>query len=81
MEVEGIQEQFEQAFLKKGEKYTLCYISDLGAFITQQLTFDSFESTKYAQYENAVKLVFKPQNKRKLYYTHFYSDLLIFKGW
>lgn len=81
MEVEGIQEQFEQAFLKKGEKYTLCYISDLGSFITQQFTFDSFESTEYAQYENAVKLVFKPQNKRKLYYTHFYSDLLIFKGW
>lgn len=81
MEVEGIQEQFEQAFLKKGEKYTLCYISDLGSFITQQITFDSFESTNYAQYENAVKLVFKPQYKRKLYYTHFYSDLLIFKGW
>lgn len=81
MEVEGIQEQFEQAFLKMGEKYTLCYISDLGSFITQQITFDSFESTNYAQYENAVKLVFKPQNKRKLYYTHFYSDLLIFKGW
>ncbi|WP_144626311.1 LPD29 domain-containing protein [Bacillus altitudinis] len=81
MELEGIQEQFEQALLKKGEKYTLCYISDLGLFITQQITFDSFESTKYAQYENAVKLVFKPQNKRKLYYTHFYSDLLIFKGW
>ncbi|MEH7760098.1 LPD29 domain-containing protein [Bacillus pumilus] len=81
MEVEGIQEQFEQALLKKGEKYTLCYISDLGSFITQQISFDSFEPTKYAQYDNAVKLVFKPQNKRKLYYTHFYSDLLIFKGW
>lgn len=81
MEIEGIQEQFEQALLKKGEKYTLCYISDLGSLITQQITFDSFESTNYAQYENAVKFVFKPQNKRKLYYTHFYSDLLIFKGW
>lgn len=81
MEIEGIQEQFEQDLLEKGEKYTLCYISDLGSFITQQITFDSFESTNYAQYENAVKLVFKPQNKRKLYYTHFYSDLLIFKGW
>ncbi|WP_333980530.1 LPD29 domain-containing protein [Bacillus pumilus] len=81
MEVEGIQEQFEHGDLKKGEKYTLCYISDLGSFITQQITFDSFEPTKYAQYENAVKIVFKPQNKRKLYYTHFYSDLLVYKGW
>ncbi|MDM5298105.1 hypothetical protein QUF51_08030 [Bacillus pumilus] len=81
IEVEGIQEQFEQALLKKGEKYTLCYISDLGSFITQQISFDSFVPKRYAQYENAVKLVFKPQNKRKLYYTHFYSDLLIFKGW
>lgn len=81
VEVEGIQEQFEHGDLKKGEKYTLCYISDLGSFITQQITFDSFASTKYAQYENAVKLVFKPQNKRKLYYNYFYSDLLIFKGW
>ncbi|AVM24293.1 LPD29 domain-containing protein [Bacillus pumilus] len=81
MEVEGIQEQFEHGDLKKGEKYTLYYISDLGSFITQQITFDSCEPTKYAQYDNAVKLVFKPQNKRKLYCTHFYSDLLIYEGW
>ncbi|WHY22667.1 hypothetical protein QNH41_11420 [Bacillus halotolerans] len=80
-EVDNIQEQFKNAELDKGEKYTLFYISDLGSLITERITYDSYRPTKYAQYDNAVKLTYQPENKRKLYYRHFYSELLIFKGW
>ncbi|WP_406590339.1 LPD29 domain-containing protein [Bacillus atrophaeus] len=80
-EVDSIQEQFKNAELEKGEKYTLFYISDFGSLITERITYDSCQPTKYAQYNNAVKLTYKPENKRKLYYRHFYSDLLFFKGW
>ncbi|MFC9656671.1 LPD29 domain-containing protein [Bacillus subtilis] len=80
-EVDSIQEQFKNADLEKGEKYTLFYISDLGSLITERITYDSSQPTKYAQYDNAVKLTYRPENKRKLYYRHFYSELLIFKGW
>ncbi|MFI8649384.1 LPD29 domain-containing protein [Bacillus velezensis] len=80
-EVDSIQEQFKNVDLEKGEKYTLFYISDLGSLITERITYDSCQSTKYAQYDNAVKLTYKPENKRNLYYRHFYSELLMFKGW
>ncbi|KUP30283.1 hypothetical protein AU385_17880 [Bacillus halotolerans] len=80
-EVDSIQEQFKNAELEKGEKYTLFYISDLGSLITERVTYDSYQPMKYAQYDNAIKLTYKPENKRNLYYRHFYSDLLMFKGW
>lgn len=80
-EVDSIQEQFKNADLEKDEKYTLFYISDLGSLITERITYDSCQSTKYAQYDNAVKLTYRPVNKRNLYYRHFYSELLMFKGW
>lgn len=80
-EVDSIQEQFKNAELEKGEKYTLFYISDIGSLITERVTYDSYQPMKYAQYDNAIKLTYKPENKRNLYYRHFYSDLLMFKGW
>ncbi|QGI09341.1 hypothetical protein GII81_11545 [Bacillus subtilis] len=80
-EVDSIQEQFKNAELEKGGKYTLFYISDLGSLITERVTYDSYQPMKYAQYDNAIKLTYKPENKRNLYYRHFYSDLLMFKGW
>ncbi|MCY7947675.1 hypothetical protein P8891_11515 [Bacillus atrophaeus] len=80
-EVDSIQEQFEKAEFEKGEKYTLFYISDLGSLITERITYDSCQPMKYAQYDNAMKVTYKPENKRNLYYRHFYSDLLMFKGW
>ncbi|UNE51112.1 OmpH family outer membrane protein [Bacillus amyloliquefaciens] len=80
-EVDSIQEQFKNADFEKGEKYTLFYISDLGSLITERITYDSCQSTKYAQYDNAVKLTYRPENKRNLYCRHFYSELLMFKGW
>lgn len=80
-EVDSIQEQFKKAELEKGEKYTLFYISDLGCLISERVTYESYQPLKYAQYDNAIKLTYKPENKRNLYYCHFYSDLLMYKGW
>ncbi|MCY8122859.1 hypothetical protein MOC45_20105 [Bacillus spizizenii] len=80
-EVDSIQEQFKNAEFEKGEKYTLFYISDLGCLISERVTYESYQPLKYAQYDNAIKLTYKPENKRNLYYRHFYSDLLMYKGW
>ncbi|MED3562283.1 LPD29 domain-containing protein [Bacillus xiapuensis] len=80
-EVDGIQDQFENASIEQGEKVTLFYISDWGSIVTNRITFDSVTNSKYAQYDNAVKLTFTPQNKRKLHYQYFHSTLLVFKGW
>jgi len=80
-EVDGIQEQFKQADIKQGQKVTLFYISDFGGIAESRVTIDKVEYTKYAQYDRAVKLTFKPQGKRKLYYNYFYSTLLVYDGW
>lgn len=80
-EVDGIQEQFKKADIKQGEKLTLFYISDFGSIVTSRITFDSVTNEQYAQYKSAVKLTFTPENKRKLHYQHFYSTLLVYKGW
>ena len=80
-EVDGIQEQFLTADIKQGQKVTMFYISDWGSIVTSRVVFDSVEYTKYAQYDKAVKLIFKPEGKRKLYYKYFYSDILVYNGW
>ena len=80
-EVDGIQEQFKTADLKQGQKVTLFYISDFGSIVNQMVTLDSVEYTKYAQYDNTVKLTWTPKGKRKKYYNFFYSTLLVYDGW
>ena len=80
-EVDGIQEQFITVDIKQGQKVTLIYMSDWGSMVTSRISFDSIEYTKYAQYDKAVKLIFKPEGKRKLHYNHFYSDILVYDGW
>jgi len=80
-EVDGIQEQFLTADIKQCQKVTLIYMSEYGSMITSRITFDSVEYTKYAQYDKAVKLIFKPEGKRKLHYSHFHSDILVYDGW
>lgn len=80
-EVDGIQEQFKNANLQQGQKVTLFYISDWGSIVDQQITLDSVEYTKYAQYDKSVKLTFTPKGKRKKYYNFFHSTLLVYNGW
>ena len=81
IEVDGIQEQFKNAELQQGQKLTLFYISDFGSIIDRKITFDSFTNESYAQYNNNIKLIFKPDNKKSLYSNNFHSDLLVYDGW
>jgi len=80
-QVDGIQEQFKNADLQQGQKLTLFYISDWGSIAENRITLDKINYTKYAQYDNAVKITYTPQGKRKQYYNHFYSTLLVYSGW
>lgn len=57
------------------------YISDWGSIVTSRVTLDNVEYTKYAQYDNAVKITFTPQGKRSKYYNHQHSTLLVYDGW
>lgn len=81
LETESISEQFKCAELTQGQRLTLYYISDFGSIVEQRITFDSVSYGKYAQYDNAVKLTFKPEHKRGLYYNWFYRDMLVIDGW
>lgn len=80
-EVDGIQEQFKDADLQQGQKVTLFYIGDMGGLITSHITIDKVENSKYAQYDNAVKITFKQPRKHGLYYNYFYNDMLVYDGW
>ena len=80
-EVDGIQEQFKAAEIQQGQKVTMFYISDWGGIITSRIALDKVENSRYAQYDNAVKLTFTPEGKRKQYYNHFYSTMLVYNGW
>lgn len=75
-----IAEQFINAGLTKGQKITL--ITNSSGFVTAtKVTFDSFEIGKYAQYDNAVKLMCIPEGKRNVYHTWFYGKIVILDGW
>lgn len=80
-EPEEITEQFKQADLQQKQKITIVMIGDFGNILTSRVTVDSVEYGKYAQYNNAVKLTFKPEKKRNLYYQWYYRDMLVFNGW
>jgi hypothetical protein len=80
-EVDGIQDQFKNANLQPGQKVTLFYIGDWGSIINSKITLDKVDYTKYAQYNNAVKLTYTPQGKRKQYYNYWYRDILVYNGW
>lgn len=47
----------------------------------ERITFNSFINAEYAQYKDVIKITFKPQNKRKMYYSYRYKDMLIYRGW
>ena len=80
-EVDGIQHQFMRAGLEQGQRITMVRISDLGGVSLIRATFDSFECGKYAQYDNAVKLILRPERKKHLHYIWLYREVLIYDGW
>ena len=80
-EPDNIRDQFANAFLSEGQKITLVRMNDFGGIASRKVIFKSFEYEKHAQYDNAVKVVYRPEGKRSDYYQYFYNELLVFDGW
>ena len=70
--------------LKKGEKYTLLTMSQLGiGAVSFQITVEGVKVGRYAQYEESVQLIFKRKGKRKLDGLRFHGSksCAIRNGW
>lgn len=81
IEVDSIAEQFKNANLEAGQKITIIKYSDFGMMSVSKVTFHSYEIGRYAQYDNSVKITFKPYKKKGFYYKWFYGDIIIYDGW
>lgn len=71
------------AKLKVGNKYTLVISSEMGFGVSAtKIEVISVERTRYAQYDHAVKLVFKQFRKQKARQVYLYSakDFAIYEG-
>lgn len=70
--------------LKPGARYTLLKTSELGfgAHATQ-FTHVACQFRKYAQYDDAVRLILRPKNKRRDHEIYFYerNQFAIFAEW
>ena len=80
-EVDSIAEQFKNTNLEAGQRITIVKYSDFGIMSVSKVTFHSYEIGQYAQYDNSVKMTFKPHRKKGLYYKWFYGDVIIYNGW
>lgn len=80
-ETDGIREQFDVANLENGQKITMIYMSDFGGMVVRKVTFKSFTPTTYAQYNNAVKLIVRPERKQNDYEMVLYKEVIIYDGW
>lgn len=79
--VDSIAEQFKNTNLEAGQRITIVKYSDFGMMSVSKVTFHSYEIGQYAQYNNSVKMTFKPHRKKGLYYKWFYGDVIIYNGW
>lgn len=77
----SIQEQFERANMKQGQKITIVKMGALGGVTVMRCVYDSYKKTTYAQYSDAVKVNIKPEHKRKMYFMYIHDDVLIYDGW
>lgn len=80
-EVDGIREQFDGAGFTEGQKITIIHMNDFGKISVGHVSFRSYMFGEYAQYKNAVKMVFRPERKRNDYYKWFYNEVIIVDGW
>lgn len=78
---DGMQEQFAIANFTENQKITIIRINEFGGIGITRGYFKDYMNTTYAQYDNAVKLVFRPERKRNDYYAYLYRDALIFNDW
>lgn len=78
---DGMQEQFAIANFTENQKITIIRMNEFGGIGITRGYFKDYTNTTYAQYDNAVKLVFRPERKRNDYYAYLYRDVLIFNDW
>ncbi len=78
----AVQKSVYNAGMELGKKYTIAMLNDFGFPITIQIIPTSIEYTAYAQYDDAVHLVFKMKGRRKLFGKYLYNQsFAIFEGW
>lgn len=77
-----LQAAFYRAGMKKDMRYTLVMLNDFGFPVALRLTFTSATLTTYAQYPDAVSMIFTPVKKRLSRYMYLYNhSFLIYSGW
>ena len=76
-------EQVRMARLEPGDKITIVTESDFGGVNVIHAAFASAEYGSYAQYKDAVRIVYRPEGKRTLFYTWFYDrkKMIILRGY
>jgi len=81
-EYNGVRNQFKRAGLEYGDKFTLVKIDSwVGGLNIIHGIFNDYIPGKYAQYDDAVKLIYKPKNARKQYYMWLHGDVIVFRDW
>ena len=77
-----LQAAFYRAGMKKDMRYTLVMLNDFGFPVALRFTFTSATLTTYAQYPDAVNMIFTPVKKRLARYMYLYNhSFLIYSGW
>lgn len=77
-----LQAAVHAARMEKGSKYTIAFLGDFGLPVALQFTFDRVEYKHYAQYDDAVALIFTPAGKRKLRMMNLYNrSFVLCEGW
>lgn len=80
--INSLRSQFINCELEKGDKFTLFRIDPwLGGLTVLHGIYESHEPGTYAQHEDAVKLIYKPEGKRKLQSVWLYGDMLVYRDW
>ena len=79
--MKGAQYQFSKAGFECGQKITIVRIGEFGGVSIRRGVYDSHECSSYAQYQDAVKMIFRPERMRSMYSTWFYRDALIYDGY
>lgn len=78
-----ISEQIEAAELEAGEKITILHVNDMMISVSDtRATFEKIEACKYAQYNDAGRIVFKLPRKRGFYqiYIKPSAEFVLYRG-
>ena len=77
---------FQKAFMECGMqengKYTLVYVDDFGFPVAHKITLKGFYICEYAQYKDAVKIIYRGKGQRTdREMTLYNKSIAIYKGW